>query len=648
MSGHLLLLTQAGRAADPAYVAPTATAFSGVTAQDATAATTTVTSCAVGDQLVLNRSMEGDGVTSGTWSANPSSTGGASTGQLTWTRRVNILVSGRCQEEVWYSSPLTAAGSVVCTTGTITVGSQRKAITVQRARNAAVIDGNTPAIAVSAPAAGTFPDSTLLSTRLDNSLVAWSVSDFSASAPGTPAYLSGATQQLLDDASGLGAYVGYDAIQDAPIAGPQRIGMTTPAAGQTWSLVAIVIEPLPPTSGFAGTVNLTGSGGLTFGPTTPATGGAVALSGSGALTMAGKPSQAATLALSGTGTLTAGGTPTVSGAVNLTGSGTLTTTGVLVAVGAVALTGTGTLTTTGSAPTAAGALTLSGSGTLTTVAAAPSARGTVTLSGSGTLTTTAAAPAAAGAVTLTGSGSLVMAGKPSTAAVLPLAGTGTLTMGGSPAIPGTVALSGSGTLTAVGSAPAAAGSVALTGTGTLNISTGTSGSGTVNLSGSGTLTTTTVPRPTGAVALSGSGTLTTTGGAPAARGTVALTGAGTLTYAAKPTAPGALDLSGSGQLTTTAGAPSAAGVLALTGSGQLTVTAPQAAAGVLALTGSGILVLTPTPIGPVDVLHLVAYLAPERLHATLAPAYDSATGTQLRYTAHLAPAAYTAHLEVTP
>lgn len=252
------------RTADSSYIAPVRQdTQTGTTVSNTTGIALTTTG-AVGDQLVLKRACEGNT----TW-ATPSSTGGRASGQLTWTLRASFAAASKSLVEIWTSNAVDSAGSITVNTNTTNIA-QFKSAVLERWSGAATFDGTQRTIGLTAAAtSGTFPDVHLLTTQRDNSLVSWVTADFAALAPGTPAYRSGATQEFLHDAS-TANYTAHYAVQTAALAGPQRVAMTTPAAGPNWSLAGIEVTSVqsagptqyavsgttPGTSAIAGTVTL--------------------------------------------------------------------------------------------------------------------------------------------------------------------------------------------------------------------------------------------------------------------------------------------------------------------------------------------------------------------------------------------------------
>jgi hypothetical protein len=145
----------------------------------------------------------------------------------------------------------------------------------------------------------------------------------------------------------------------------------------------------PKSSDFLGSLDLTGSGALSFGAVARVS-GSLALSGSGALTFPTRtPAVPGSLTLSGSGALTfPTTTPRVTGSLALTGSGVLQLLGSTgAAFGLLNLTGTGTLVFFPNKVTTKGTLALTGSGALTFVGK-PSLGGLLVLAGSGVLVMT--------------------------------------------------------------------------------------------------------------------------------------------------------------------------------------------------------------------------------------------------------------------
>jgi hypothetical protein len=80
-----------------------------------------------------------------------------------------------------------------------------------------------------------------ITTVAANSIVTWMAGDWSATAPGTVAYRSSATQDGLHNKSPSN-YVAYYAYQTAGSAGAQTFGTTTPVAAGTWKYLAIEVQ----------------------------------------------------------------------------------------------------------------------------------------------------------------------------------------------------------------------------------------------------------------------------------------------------------------------------------------------------------------------------------------------------------------------
>jgi hypothetical protein len=80
-----------------------------------------------------------------------------------------------------------------------------------------------------------------ITTAAANSVVTWMAGDWSATAPGTVAYRSSATQDGLHNKSPSN-YVAYYAYQSAGAAGAQTFGLTTPVATATWKYLAMEVQ----------------------------------------------------------------------------------------------------------------------------------------------------------------------------------------------------------------------------------------------------------------------------------------------------------------------------------------------------------------------------------------------------------------------
>lgn len=112
--------------------------------------------------------------------------------------------------------------------------------------HSAVFERWTNAVLAATPATnstkvGTGAPSDTVTTIANNSAISSVNADFSATAPGTPAYRSSAVQDGLHDKSTGGFYVAYYFTQTAATSGAQTIGLTSPST-QTWTMLGIEIK----------------------------------------------------------------------------------------------------------------------------------------------------------------------------------------------------------------------------------------------------------------------------------------------------------------------------------------------------------------------------------------------------------------------
>lgn len=99
----------------------------------------------------------------------------------------------------------------------------------------------TPAVNATKLGTSTNGFSGAITTAANGSAVTWVATDWSANAPGTPAYRSSATQQHVHDGS-TQFYVAYYAYQAADTAGAQTFGLTTPAGSAKWKYLAMEVQ----------------------------------------------------------------------------------------------------------------------------------------------------------------------------------------------------------------------------------------------------------------------------------------------------------------------------------------------------------------------------------------------------------------------
>lgn len=161
--------------------------------------------------------------------------GAASGGGLTYTSRASVSVTQQCATAIITAPVVTSPGSMSVTV-TFTGAGGWHSILVERWSGAAL--AATPAVIQTTQAAGTAPSTTITTTGAD-SVVSWAIGDWSATAPGTRAYRSSATEEGIHDGS-TSNYVAYYAYQAAAVAGSQTVGMTAPT--QKPAIVGIEIQ----------------------------------------------------------------------------------------------------------------------------------------------------------------------------------------------------------------------------------------------------------------------------------------------------------------------------------------------------------------------------------------------------------------------
>ena len=161
-------------------------------------------------------------------------------GSLTFVPIDSSAVANYSGVKVWAAKIETSPGAMTVSL-TPTGTAQYHSMIVERWSNAKV--AATPATnATKTGASGTAPSATV-TTVADNSRVSWVCGDWNAISPATRGYRSGAAETGLVDQSPSN-YVAYFAYQDAPTAGTQTIGLTSP--NQKWAMIGVEIQYDPP------------------------------------------------------------------------------------------------------------------------------------------------------------------------------------------------------------------------------------------------------------------------------------------------------------------------------------------------------------------------------------------------------------------
>jgi hypothetical protein len=179
--------------------------------------TTTLTSTAftpADNEIIVVKAATGD---------SSLTVGTASGGSLTYTARVTGSTASYGRVSI-LTAPVGASPGSMTVALTFSGTGQWHAMVVERWSNAQL--AATPATVSTTQSAATAPSATLTTAAAD-SAVSWVITDWSATAPGTRAYRSSATEESVHDGSTT-QYVAYFAWQSAVTAGAQTIGLTAP------------------------------------------------------------------------------------------------------------------------------------------------------------------------------------------------------------------------------------------------------------------------------------------------------------------------------------------------------------------------------------------------------------------------------------
>lgn len=192
-------------------------------------------SVVAGDVLVVKTATESNGTP---LAGTPTASGN------TFTQQAIVSASNNCGLRI-FTAIAAASGDLVITapfSGTVGWHS----MVVERWTNATL--AGTPATNGTTTGSGIGPSTTMTTTGA-NSCVTWVSGDWAAVAQGTIALRSSA---VLEGTTGGNAanYTAYFAKQDAPTAGSQTIGMTTPATAQTWAMIGIEILTAKPLAAY--------------------------------------------------------------------------------------------------------------------------------------------------------------------------------------------------------------------------------------------------------------------------------------------------------------------------------------------------------------------------------------------------------------
>lgn len=195
------------------------------TASNTTSLVTSAITVTNGDVLVIKVAAESNatGITTPTG------------GSQTYTLRASDATASHCNVAI-YTAVVSGSPGTVTVTVAFTSTPSWHSMVVERWTGAQL--AGTPA--TNSTKVGTGAPSTTLTTVAAGSVVTWVNGDWNATAPGTPAYRSSATQDGRHDKS-TSFYVAYYATQAAASAGSQTMGLTAPT-GQTWSLLGIEVQ----------------------------------------------------------------------------------------------------------------------------------------------------------------------------------------------------------------------------------------------------------------------------------------------------------------------------------------------------------------------------------------------------------------------
>lgn len=174
-------------------------------------------------------------VVKGASADQPTVIGTASGGSLTYTSQATITTVNKCPVRIFTAPVGTSPGSMSVSL-TFSGSAGWHSMLVERWAGAAL--AGTPAIVQTTQAAGTAPSATVTTTGT-NSVVSWTVADWSATSPASRAYRSSAVDEGIHDAS-PSQYVAYYAYQAAAAAGAQTVGLTAPTMEPT--VVGIEIQ----------------------------------------------------------------------------------------------------------------------------------------------------------------------------------------------------------------------------------------------------------------------------------------------------------------------------------------------------------------------------------------------------------------------
>lgn len=156
-------------------------------------------------------------------------------GSLTYTSRGSIVTANYTVAALHTAVVGTSPGAMTVSQS-FSGSSAWHSMVVERWSSATL--AATPATVVTTQAAATAPSATV-TTVAANSVVAWLIGDWNATAPTSRAYRSSATEEAIHDGSTT-QYVAYYAYQAAATAGAQTIGMTAPT--QTPAIIGIEVQ----------------------------------------------------------------------------------------------------------------------------------------------------------------------------------------------------------------------------------------------------------------------------------------------------------------------------------------------------------------------------------------------------------------------
>jgi hypothetical protein len=184
---------------------------------------------ATGEIIVIKGGSEGQATAYG----SPTATGGG----ITWTKRVENLVSNTCYTVIWTGVVTSGGSSITVGFGAISGTAGWHSMLVERWPTTAALAG-TPATNLTN---GSGAPSGSVTTAANGSAVSWVNGDWNAVSPTSRAYRGSPTEEGIHDKSGTGSYVMEYAYQAAATAGAQTYGLTAPT-GEKYSLLAIEIQ----------------------------------------------------------------------------------------------------------------------------------------------------------------------------------------------------------------------------------------------------------------------------------------------------------------------------------------------------------------------------------------------------------------------